>query len=92
MQDLKIVKKILEAHFDLQQNKVFLFGSRALGTHRENSDLDLLIIDRNISPSTITKLEEAFEESELKFKVDIVLRSRIADEFFQKIEKDLKEL
>lgn len=89
MQDLEIVKEILEKNIDLGLNKVFIFGSRASGTNRENSDLDLLIIDQNISSATVTKIEEDFEDSKLLYKVDIVLKSRITDEFFEKIEKDL---
>ncbi len=93
MNDLKEIKLILNNHLNINQNKVFIFGSRAQGSHRPDSDLDLLIDDSVfLEASIITRLHEAFEESQILYKVDIVLRSQISEEFYQKIKKDLTEI
>lgn len=90
MKEINEIKKILSKHVDLAKNEAYLFGSRAKGTHRENSDLDLLIVDNSqISPASIAMLIEDFEESNIPYKVDVVIRSRIDDNFFHKISPDL---
>ena len=89
MTDLKIVKTILSKHYTLDENPTYIFGSRASKTHRPDSDLDILIDDQNIAPENISYLNEEFEESSLLYKVDIVLKSRIDDEFYQKIKPSL---
>lgn len=93
MNDLKKISHILASHLDFNYNKVFMFGSRVKMTHRIDSDLDLLIDDTtSIAPSLISYLRESFENSDLLYKVDIVLKSQISDEFFYKIKNDLVEI
>jgi len=90
MNEFKKVKDILIKYIKPHEHKVYIFGSRAKGTNRPDSDLDLLILDNNIiEPALVTKLEEAFEESDIPYKVDIVVRSRIDDAFYSKIKSDL---
>lgn len=89
MNDLKIVKQILSKHFSLADNPTYIFGSRANNTHRPNSDLDILIDDKNIAPETVTKVNEDFEESSLTYKVDIVLKSRIDKRFYNNIQSSI---
>ena len=87
------VKDIVSTCLNLKEFSVYLFGSRVKGTHRPDSDLDILIDDKiTIDPSIVSKLEEAFEESGLPFKVDIVIRSRISDEFYNKIKGNIKKI
>lgn len=92
MQNLETVKTILKKHYDLNTNPTFIFGSRANGTNREDSDLDILIEDKDITPSIMTSLHEDFEQSNILYKVDIILKSRIDSEFFNNIKNDLKPL
>ena len=92
MKDLEIVKSILKEHYNLGSNTTYIFGSRVSGCHRPDSDLDILIDDKDISPELLVLMEERFEESSLTYKVDIVLKSRIDDSFYSKIKSDLKEL
>jgi predicted nucleotidyltransferase len=92
MNDLKTVRSILSKHYNISKNPTYIFGSRANGTHRSNSDLDILINDSNINPETVSLLTEEFEESNILYKIDIVLKSRIDNEFYKKIESQLKLL
>lgn len=61
----------------------FVFGSRITEKTKKFSDLDLLYFD-DIPSSIILKIEEAFEESDLPFKVDLVNYHK-CDKDFQNI-------
>lgn len=66
--------------------KVYLFGSRARGDHRFNSDIDLLIQGVTIKPSTLVKLNQAAG----LYKVDAVtLTEQMEETFYEEIQKDL---
>ena len=53
--------------------EVWAFGSRARRTAKEFSDLDLAVVgEERMSVSHMASLREAFQESGLPFKVDIV--------------------
>lgn len=92
-QHANIVRAILSEYFDGTPLCVFVFGSRARTSARIDSDLDLLIDTQEQIPlSTIAQLKESFEESDLPFHVDIVLRTDISPEFYQRIQEDLLPL
>jgi len=66
----------------LPGREVRAFGSRVASTARKTSDLDLaLITERPIPPLLMADLKEAFTESDLPFRVDLVDWSRIGDRF-----------
>ena len=69
--DMGIVKSILKRFVpDLD---VKAFGSRVTRTAGESSDLDLVIMTQRPLPTlTMADLKEAFSESDLPFKVDVV--------------------
>ena len=53
--------------------EVWAFGSRVRWTAKEYSDLDLVVVtDKALEWSTRTALAEAFDESDLLIKVDVV--------------------
>lgn len=53
--------------------KVSLFGSRAKGTYRENSDIDIAIYGNYVSKTLLYKLYELLEEkAPYPFFVDVV--------------------
>jgi predicted nucleotidyltransferase len=66
---LKKIKDILssEAH---TITRVDLFGSRAKGTYRFNSDIDL-VLHGSIDEKAVDRLWTKFAESNLPFKVDV---------------------
>ena len=82
-EEINTLRAILRAQ--LTNEKVFVFGSRAKGTHRATSDIDLAIQGNNpISIATRSALEFAFSESSLPYRVDIV-DLLTADESFRRI-------
>jgi predicted nucleotidyltransferase len=89
---LKIIRNILQDIFC--DADIYVFGSRAKGRAGKYSDLDLAIDCNGVKmPLTITsKLEVAFEDSLLPYKVDVVDLNGITPEFRQAIEGDLVRL
>ena len=62
--------------------EVWAFGSRVSGVARDHSDLDLVVIDEQQLPQKqYYQLQEAFQESELPIRVDVLGWHRIAPEF-----------
>jgi len=87
----KIVSDILYEH--IPDRKVLVFGSRAKWTAKNASDLDLCIMgDKKLPARTMTKLAEAFDESALPFKVDLVEWAGLEKNFQEIIKRDGKEL
>lgn len=70
--------------------RAFVFGSRAKNAAKEFSDLDLCIKEP-ISKDTLRELQRKLEDSNLPYKVDVILWSEISSEFRAQIEKDLIE-
>jgi predicted nucleotidyltransferase len=68
---------------------VFAFGSRATGKRlKQYSDLDLAFLGR-LDPATHANLVDAFDESLLPFKVDIIELDLVEPAFRARIESDL---
>jgi len=85
-----IVKKILREHLP-KNTTVWVFGSRATGQRIwRGSDLDLAIdLGEKIPSSLQSKLQYAFEVSDLPWKVDIVDMHSLQDSAFrQNVEHD----
>ncbi len=84
--DLNKVLRILRAH--VLGFPVWVFGSRVTGEAGTYSDLDLTVITKDPLPlSTVADLKEAFDESDLVFKVDVVDWATTSETFRRIIEK-----
>ncbi|OQK15251.1 hypothetical protein AU255_18575 [Methyloprofundus sedimenti] len=71
-EEWKAISQILKTYAPLYE--VWAFGSRVRGKAKQFSDLDLVIITHQaLSLSEYAILKEAFDESDLPFKVDIVV-------------------
>ncbi len=69
--------------------EVRAFGSRAAWTAKDYSDLDLAIVGaRPIDWRTLGRLKEAFEESDLPMRVDVLDWHTISQSFREVIERD----
>lgn len=77
---LQIVKKILK---DIIPKKhAVIFGSRVTNTFKPHSDIDICVMStRPLSFKTLADLREAFSESDLPMRVDIVDWASITQEF-----------
>ena len=83
---LAIVERILAEH--VPECEVRAFGSRASWTAKDYSDLDLAIVgDGPLDWRTLGLLKEAFEESDLPMRVDVLDWHDIAESFQRVIER-----
>jgi len=91
--DLKIAKKLLKMELEGTNSKVYVFGSRADGTAREFSDLDLAIdFNGQKMPTEIKyELKSFFEASYISMRVDIVDLNDISENFKKIISPGLLE-
>lgn len=77
----RIVEDILRAHLPTGA-RVWVYGSRATGAARRYSDLDLAIdAGHRMTFDELSALAEAFSESDLPWKVDVVDWRAIGDGF-----------
>jgi len=71
----------------------WVFGSRATGRARRYSDLDLAIdAGRPLTLDEVARLAEAFRDSDLPYRVDLVDWQSIGDRFRQTIAADRLQL
>lgn len=68
--DMQTIQNILKKYPVIK--KVNVFGSRAKGNFKKGSDIDLAIMNENVSEDIILKLISDFQESSLPYPVDIV--------------------
>ena len=84
---LETVRATLDRH--VPDCEVRAFGSRVSGPAKKYSDLDLAVVaPGKLNADTLRHLKEAFEESDLPFRVDVLDRHDVSPEFQEAIAKD----
>ena len=79
-QELKIVRDIIAAI--VPECDVLLFGSRYHGTTKKHSDLDLAFVcSDGLGMKKAAELADAFSESDLPYRVDILDYAAVSPEF-----------
>lgn len=61
-------------------SEIILFGSRALGTHKETSDIDILITGDEVTTRIKALFMQTLEESTIPYFFDILLEKEITNE------------
>jgi len=85
---LEMVVRILAEH--LRGYHVQAFGSRTTGTASRFSDLDLLVqSDIPLDYALLGRTRDAFSESDLPFRVDVVDSTTVDDAFIGLIHSSL---
>jgi predicted nucleotidyltransferase len=88
-EDLAILLPLLRAHLPLE-TAVWVFGSRAAGTARRYSDLDLALEgEAPLDPDLLGRLSEALSESDLTIKVDVIDLRTVDPAFRRIIEREM---
>lgn len=83
----KLIKDILRKH--LPDCEVYVFGSRTTGKSKKFSDLDLAVKGKKaLSIKKLSDLKEAFSNSDILFRIDVVDLSAIDKEFREVIMKN----
>lgn len=80
----KTVLALLDKH--LPNTAAWAFGSRAKWTARPQSDLDLVVFTTTEQRGKVSDLREAFEESNLPFRVDLFVWDDVPENFRGQIE------
>ncbi|MEO6638974.1 MAG: nucleotidyltransferase domain-containing protein [Ginsengibacter sp.] len=52
--------------------RVLIFGSRAIDNYRPSSDIDLVVLGKNISRNSINKISSALDDLPLPFMFDLL--------------------
>lgn len=73
----KIIKinSVFNQYSDI--NEVLIFGSRAKGNYRDNSDIDLVIKGKGINLSTLQEIENKLEELFIPNSIDLIIYNNI---------------
>ena len=82
----KTILALLERH--LPGTEAWVYGSRAKWTSRPQSDLDLVVFATPEQRRGLGNLREAFEESDLPFRVDLFVWDEVAETFRKQIEME----
>ena len=87
---MREVKNLFQKFFgDLDDAKIYLFGSRATGKYREFSDIDIAIISKSKDISKkIALFNEGWEKSKLPYKVDVTSWRDIYKPYLPQIRKE----
>lgn len=72
---IKELKNIFASYTAIE--KIVLYGSRAKGTQRDGSDIDLTFFGKELTLAIIYEIEEKIEELNLPYLFDISLFSHI---------------
>jgi predicted nucleotidyltransferase len=92
--ELETVWELLRKHFgELPDVKVYLFGSRAKGSHKKYSDVDLAIKTKSKDISQrISLFQEDWEQSKLPYKLDVTSWSDLFRPYLPDIRRSKKIL
>lgn len=88
--DLTSILKLI--HQYTPDTSVWAYGSRVKGTSTEKSDLDLVIFSEPEKNLLVSDLKEAFEESNIPFRIDLFIWNEIPTEFQNNIKECYVEL
>lgn len=85
-EQLSLLKTILRKYFP--NGEIRVFGSRYKHTNKPYSDIDIVIVGKEkIDIATYSKVTEELEESNLKYRVDLLDWCSISEEFQKIIEE-----
>lgn len=84
--DIEKIKTIFKMHKEIE--KVVLYGSRAKGTYKPASDIDLVLVGEDLNLTIQQAVESGLEDLLLPFKFDISIYQQIENkELINQIER-----
>lgn len=63
------INSVFAAEPDVE--RVILYGSRAMGNHRDGSDIDLTLVGERLSLEQLLKIENDLDDLMLPYKIDL---------------------
>ncbi len=80
------ILSLLAVH--LPHTQAWAYGSRTRFTARPESDLDLVVFAKPEQARCVSSLREAFEESNLPFRVDLFVWDEVPENFRRAIKRE----
>jgi len=71
------IRRVFSRHPEVE--RAVLFGSRAKGTYKPGSDIDLALLGEGLTPKTLNRLYEELDDLPLPYEFSLVLSSKITD-------------
>ena len=88
-EEYDIIINILKTY--IKKGKVYAFGSRFKHNNRKFSDFDIAVdIGEKLSFEFLNILKDAFEESDLPYRVDIIDYNNISNKFKNIVDMKMK--
>ncbi len=87
---IDFIKKTIKS--ELQNFKLYIFGSRAKNNAKKYSDIDIAIDSPEFTDKIKMKLDFVFENSTIPYEVDIIDLNTISETFKNVIKNDLVEI
>jgi len=75
-QTIERINSVFARHPEVE--KVVLYGSRAKGTYKPGSDIDLTLYGNEISQKETNKILDELEELDLPYSIDLSVFSRLS--------------
>lgn len=72
----------------LPDTEVWAYGSRVNFTAKPHSDLDLVAFSSTAQSLKVADLKEAFEESDIPFRIDLFVWDELPEEFHKNIQSE----
>ncbi len=82
----KTILALLKRH--LPDTEAWMYGSRIKWTSNPQSDLDMVVLSTPEQAHGVSSLREAFEDSNLPFRVDLFVWNDVPDSFRNEIERE----
>lgn len=84
--DIAAIKKVFLQHVEIE--KAILYGSRAKGNYRKESDIDLTLLGEEIGLTQLFEIETELDDLLLPYKIDLSIYHKIENpDLIQHIER-----
>ncbi len=74
---LELVNRVFERHPEVE--RALLFGSRAKGTFKPGSDIDLALLGDGLTKKSLNRLYEEFDDLPLPYEFSLVVFDKVTD-------------
>lgn len=77
-EDIHKITSVFKKHSSIE--KAILYGSRATGNYRSNSDIDLTLVGKDLTLTELFDIENELENLLLPYKIDLSVYDKIENE------------